>query len=363
MACFYFRTIEITPTCYLEGTRLQADGQEIAVEDLRIGDPIDTQVAGEVVRETIRWIGSRSVTTRFLPEIDAHPVRIRAGAFAPDVPRRDLLITPEHCVFVDGRLVPARMLVNGGTIIIDRTISAYTFYHVELERHAILIAEGLGAESYLDTGNRRNFANTDAPALRPDLSLVSDHLSWKHDAAAPLAVAQHFVEPIWQRLAARALESGQPVTAVPVALEYDPNLHIATGFDWGDIRPARRAGSHFTFMVPEGVAGLRLRSRAARPSEVIGPFVDDRRRLGVKVGRIRLLGRHKPIEVTSHLEETALSGWHMPEAIGDSGRWTDGDAALPLMPGKGPTLIEIEILAAGPYLRDAATDDAIATAS
>lgn len=356
------RTFEITLTCYLEGTRLQADGRQTAVEDLRVGDSIDTLVDGRIVTRTIRWIGSRSVTTRFLPELDAHPVRIRADAFEPGIPQRDLLVTPEHCLFVCDHLVPARMLVNGGSIIVDRTISAYTFYHVELEQHAILIAEGLGAESYLDTGNRRNFANADAALLRPDLSLAIDHLSWQQDAAAPLTVNRNFVEPIWQHLASRAAELERPVTAIPTLVEDDPDLHIATGDDWGVIRPARRLGNLFSFMIPDGVNQLRLCSRASRPSEVIGPFVDDRRRLGVKVGRIRQLGRRRPIDLSDHLVSTSLFGWHAPETPADGGRWTNGNAQLPTISGKGPNLVEIQILAAGPYLPDAADGVAIATA-
>jgi hypothetical protein len=48
------------------------------------------------------------------------------------------------------------MLINGQTI---RQVEAaeVTWFHVELASHDILLANGLAAESYLDTGNRSAF--------------------------------------------------------------------------------------------------------------------------------------------------------------------------------------------------------------
>ena len=84
------------------------------------------------------------------------PIRIQAGAFAPNTPRRDLLLSPDHAVYVDGRLIPVRYLVNGASIAQVETDSV-TYWHVELDRHDVILAEGLAAESYLDTGNRSVF--------------------------------------------------------------------------------------------------------------------------------------------------------------------------------------------------------------
>jgi Hint domain len=149
--------------CFLAGTRILTPRGEIAVENLAVGDDVVTHTKAGLQSKPIVWIGSRSVRANSLAPDEAYPVRIRAHAFGDGVPHRDLLVTPEHSVFVNGGLIPARMLVNGGSIIVDRSIDAYTFYHVELEQHSILLAEGLTTESYLDTGNRANFANADAP--------------------------------------------------------------------------------------------------------------------------------------------------------------------------------------------------------
>ncbi len=53
--------------------------------------------------------------------------------------------------------------MNGSTIRQERDWTAVDYYHVELNGHAILLAEGLAAESYLDTGNREFLANRGLP--------------------------------------------------------------------------------------------------------------------------------------------------------------------------------------------------------
>ena len=124
------------------------------------------------VPQTVKWIGHRRIdlTSHPRPETVA-PIRIERDAFADNVPHRDLLVSPDHAIFVDGMLICVRQLVNGTTIRPERGWTAVDYYHVELNEHAILLAEGLPAESYLDTGNRGFFANSGAPlVLHPDLT-------------------------------------------------------------------------------------------------------------------------------------------------------------------------------------------------
>jgi hypothetical protein len=84
------------------------------------------------------------------------PVRIAACAFGPARPARDLFLSPDHAVFVDGILVLAVTLVNGITVT-GVPLDQVRYFYVEPEQHDILYAEGLPVESYLDTGGRAAF--------------------------------------------------------------------------------------------------------------------------------------------------------------------------------------------------------------
>ena len=139
------------PPCFVTGTLIETPDGERPVESLRAGELV-TLATG--IDAEIRWIGNRRVSGA-----SDRPVRVCAGALAPGVPRRDLVVSPDHALFIDGLLVPAGLLANGETIRCEPDGGAVTYYHVELDAHGVLLAEGAPAESYLDTGNRRQFAN------------------------------------------------------------------------------------------------------------------------------------------------------------------------------------------------------------
>jgi hypothetical protein len=147
----------ITVACFAAGTRILTHAGEIPVEALRIGDRVPTLPGGRSA--TVRWLGYRQIEcARHVRPQEVWPVRVQAGAFAPDTPRRDLFLSPDHAVFLGGVLIPVRYLVNG--ISISQIEAARVeYWHVELDRHAVLLADWLPAESYLDTGNRSAFAD------------------------------------------------------------------------------------------------------------------------------------------------------------------------------------------------------------
>jgi len=309
---------------------------------------VETLVPGTLVMTPkgampVKWLGHRSITVSSQPVPEENwLVRIREGALAEGVPSRDLLVTQEHCMVFEGKLVPARMLVNGASILIDRTINSYTYYHVELDSHEAVWAENALTESYLDTGNRDQFDNHTVTAL------FGGSRKTGGSSTLPLETSRAFVEPIHAAIAARA-----PSAAPQPELTTDPDLHLVTNFGQV-IRPLRQANDRVMFMIPANVATVRLVSRTSRPSDTIGPFVDDRRNLGVLVGDVSLFASRQTISLTAHLSLSHLSGWHGLES--SRYRWTDGDAALSLQNGdivsREPSILSIQVVSGGPYLME-----------
>ena len=162
----------IEAVCYARGTMIRTPAGELPVEKLRPGKRVITLVDGQEVPQTVTWLGHRRINLAGHPRPEtAAPIRILRGAFADGMPHRDLVVSPDHAIFVDGKLICARQLVNGTTIRQERDWIAVDYYHVELDQHAILLAEGLPAESYIDTGNRRvlrQFRSAHGAASGPD---------------------------------------------------------------------------------------------------------------------------------------------------------------------------------------------------
>jgi hypothetical protein len=148
--------------------------------------------------QPVTWIGHRTVDcARHPAPRKVWPVRIAANAFGPAQPERDLRVSPDHALYIDGVLIPAKRLVNGTTIQQIET-DTVTYYHVELRQHDVLLAEGLPAESYLDTGDRANFADAGpVVTLHP---IWGD--TWELEGCAPLVVRGPALEAIRRRLAA-----------------------------------------------------------------------------------------------------------------------------------------------------------------
>jgi hypothetical protein len=246
------------------------------------------------------------------------PVRIVRDAIADGQPHRDLLVSPDHYLFIDDKLIPALMLVNDMTIVREQAHTSAQYFHVELERHGILLAEGLPAESYLDTGNRAMFANAGlALLLHPGFQVNRSLRTWRDDACAPLAVDPATLQPIWQRFAERAQQLGfQPRQLTTTT---DPDLHVIVAT--GAIAPIESSADRYVFVLPRGTDRVVLSSRATRPADIVR-YLDDRRKLGIAVGSITLrAGEDMTVFPADRIP--ACAGWHDHEHGQDKlWRWT-----------------------------------------
>jgi hypothetical protein len=145
------------PACYCAGTLIQTPDGSAKVETLAIGDSV---VTADGRTMPVRWIGRNTVSTRFADPLRVLPIRIKAGALGDSIPARDLLVSADHAVLVEDILIQAGALVNGVSILREQNVpETFTYYHVELADHALILAEGAPAETFVDNISRMGFDN------------------------------------------------------------------------------------------------------------------------------------------------------------------------------------------------------------
>ena len=336
---------QIQVVCYAAGTRILTATGERPVENLRQGDLVVTVAGDETIVRPVKWIGQRrlDLTAHPRPETVA-PIRILRGAFADNVPHRDLRVSPDHAILVDNKLVSARQLINGLTILQEDDCRSVQYFHVELDAHAIVLAEGLTAESYLNTGNGGFFVNPDAPlGLPPDLTDVTDYPTREAASVAPFVWDEETVRPIWERLADRASDLGRSSPAV--AITADPAFQLLV--KGRRIAPLHAENGAFVFAVPRRTTAVQLLSRVSRPTDC-KPWLEDRRTLGLYMERIVLREANSTsLEIPLDHPELKQGWWALERNNGTMRRWTNGQATLPLPESDNVTMLEIRASASG----------------
>ncbi|MGJ4952594.1 Hint domain-containing protein [Bradyrhizobium sp. HKCCYLS20291] len=156
-----------TTICFYAGTQIKTPDGEVAVETLKRGDQVRTH-DGRVA--TVDWLGVQTVSLRFADRLRVLPIRIKAGALGDNVPARDLLVSPDHAILVEGALIHAGALVNGTSIVRETDVpTTFTYYHVEVEDHSLILAENTPAETFVDNIDRLHFDNwAEHEALYPN---------------------------------------------------------------------------------------------------------------------------------------------------------------------------------------------------
>jgi hypothetical protein len=315
--------------CYCRGTRVLTDQAEIVVEELAIGDKVIT-LSGEV--KPIKWIGHRSLDCHRHPDpTSIWPICVAAGSFGENKPSRDLWLSPGHNIAAEGVLMPIKALQNGKTIV-QHQRSTVEYWHIELDQHDIIFAEGLPAESYLDTGNRTGFVNGGAfieahPDFKP-----------KHWAETCLPLVQDGAEVARTKtlLLERLKTFGQDTTS-------ESDLHVIA--DGKRIEPIELGAMRFAFMLPPACSDIRLMSRTFVPAHTRAASTDTRS-LGLCVNRLQIDGADVSLD-----DQTIFGrGWNALERRPDvrDQRWTAGDTPMPA----NARLIVIDLAGPGHYWQE-----------
>jgi hypothetical protein len=209
------------PNCFLRGTSVMTPTGEVRIEDLQIGDLVET-LCGDA--KAVKWVGRRLYKQSGHAWHDSIiPIRISRGALGLQTPHRDLYLSANHALFVDGVLIRVKDLVNGMSIAraLPAECKVIEYFHIMLDTHEVILAEGAAAETFLlRTSNYESFTNfveyahlhsTDPhPSMTPFAPIVGYEGGREHLKALLSLGVSRFVElrdPVqdaYEKIAARA---------------------------------------------------------------------------------------------------------------------------------------------------------------
>jgi hypothetical protein len=136
-----------------------------------------------------------------------------AGALADNLPARDLLVSADHGILVEDILIQAGALVNGVSVLRQtRLPEHFTDYQIELADHALVLAEGTPAETFVDHVSRLGFDNWDEhEALYPQAAPIAEmaYPRVQSQRQVPLHIRRSMRDRAWA-LTASSLAEAQP---------------------------------------------------------------------------------------------------------------------------------------------------------
>jgi len=153
---FKLLSINAEVNCFCAGTLIATPEGDKKVEDLQTGDLVTLANGGTT---SVNWLGEQAIDGRLSNPKKVNPICISAGALGNDLPRRDLWVSQDHAIEIDGLLVNAGALVNGSTIyqVANMPLDGFSYYHIDTGAHELLLAEGVAAESFIDYASRDSF--------------------------------------------------------------------------------------------------------------------------------------------------------------------------------------------------------------
>jgi len=216
-------------SCFLKGTKIQTVRGERKIEHLAIGDLLPTVFGG---LRPIQWIARY----RHLGDApvkrgarDLSPVRVARSALALEAPHADLFLTQGHALYLDGVLAPVGRLINGTTITLYPADEFHEleFFHIKLEAHDVIFAEGALCEtllnvdehddSFSDYVRKHGMPKTDEQPCVPILSWGRERIELEpalNGGSATRLDRRAQIDVIRDRLAKRAISRGSRLASL-----------------------------------------------------------------------------------------------------------------------------------------------------
>ncbi|WP_127114842.1 Hint domain-containing protein [Shimia sediminis] len=149
-------TVDDVPVCFVAGTEILTPRGHVLVEELMPGDLVTTY--GGKTRQ-LRWIASRYMSfSELLVEPRFRPVCLPAGFLGRDGPHKPLWLSPQHRFLFRGW--EAELLFRNAEVFVPAAScrdlpgapvadisQGVAYYHLFLDCHDVLIANGLPCES------------------------------------------------------------------------------------------------------------------------------------------------------------------------------------------------------------------------
>jgi Ca2+-binding RTX toxin-like protein len=142
--------------CFVRGTLIATADGDIPVEDLKVGDLVETLDHGP---QPLRWVGQRHLDARELTDnANLRPIRIRKNVVCAEKGVGDLVVSPQHRILVASKvaqrmfgntevLVPAKQLLAIEGVEIADDLEDVTYFHILFDQHEIVYANGVPSES------------------------------------------------------------------------------------------------------------------------------------------------------------------------------------------------------------------------
>lgn len=182
-----FSNIEKIIPCFTPGTLITTRRGEVPVEVLRPGDEVLTRDHGFC---PLTWTGRRDLTVAELVARPAfRPIRIKAGALGPGVPLRDMIVSPQHRMLMEG--YRAEMLFGEAEVLVAARhltdlpgieavfVPGVSYIHVMCKQHEIIRADGAWTESFQPA--QGTLGSMDAAQAAEILGLFPE-LEWRESA-------------------------------------------------------------------------------------------------------------------------------------------------------------------------------------